>query len=121
MGRIILAFQWKNPNSQMIATANRCEGVYNRAGYWVPAKSLPLCGVRRNNGRLIFIKKNRRKRSLFRRSVTFCEKGATPASAAGGGYRERGAAQLSASGKAALSAADGAGHRKRAGSGVSEL
>ena len=44
-----------------------------------------------------------------------------PASAAGGGYRERGLAQRSASGKAALSAADGAGHRKRAGSGVSEL
>ena len=56
---------------------------------------------------------------MFRRSVTFCERGATPASAAGGGYRERGLAQRSASGKAALSAADGAGRRKRAGSEMS--
>ena len=37
------------------------------------------------------------------------------------GYSEDLLAQRSASGKAALSAADGAGHRKRAGSGVSEL
>ena len=73
---------------KLVATANRCEGVYNRAG---------------------------------EPSVTFCERGATPASAAGGGYSERELAQRPASGRAALSADDGAGHRKRAGSGVSEL